>query len=103
MLEAVVDFEAELSVVGVRSHTGACAFFAPSANEHVNGILDVSVAPSPFSTEVTQESTAITRGPGGRPSGVMGTLAPRARVSSVMESAPSREPLAPAPALHAPL
>ncbi len=62
VLEAVVDFEAELSVVGVRSHTGACAFFAPSANEHVNGILDVSVAPSPFSTEVTQEATAITRG-----------------------------------------
>ncbi|HVW83794.1 MAG TPA: ATP-grasp domain-containing protein, partial [Bryobacteraceae bacterium] len=31
VLEALVDFEAELSVVGVRSETGDCAFFEPSA------------------------------------------------------------------------
>jgi 5-(carboxyamino)imidazole ribonucleotide synthase len=62
VLEAVVDFEAELSVVGVRSHEGDCAFFAPSANEHVNGILDVSMSPSPFSREVAEAAIEITRG-----------------------------------------
>lgn len=62
VLEAVVDFEAELSVVGVRSHDGDCAFFAPSANAHVDGILDVSVAPSPFSREVAEAAIEITRG-----------------------------------------
>lgn len=48
VLEAVVDFEAELSVVGVRGEDGACAFYEPSANAHVNGILDVSTTPAPF-------------------------------------------------------
>ncbi len=62
VLEAVVAFEAELSVVGVRGQNGDCAFFAPSANEHVNGILDVSVAPSPFSREVAEAAVEITRG-----------------------------------------
>jgi len=62
VLEAVVDFAAELSVVGVRGENGDCAFFAPSANEHVNGILDVSIAPSPFHAETAREAVAITRG-----------------------------------------
>jgi 5-(carboxyamino)imidazole ribonucleotide synthase len=62
VLEAVVAFEAELSVVGVRGQNGDCAFFAPSANEHVNGILDVSEAPSPFSREVAEAAVEITRG-----------------------------------------
>ncbi|MES1258501.1 MAG: 5-(carboxyamino)imidazole ribonucleotide synthase, partial [Acidobacteriota bacterium] len=62
VLEAVVDFEAELSVVGVRGHDGKCAFFAPSANAHVDGILDVSMAPSPFSGEVAESAIEITRG-----------------------------------------
>lgn len=62
VLEAVVDFEAELSVVAVRGQNGDCAFFAPSANEHVSGILDISVAPSPFSKEVAETAIEITRG-----------------------------------------
>ena len=62
VLEAVVDFAAELSVVGVRSFDGDCTFFAPSANDHVNGILDVSTAPPPFSAEVSETAIEITRG-----------------------------------------
>ena len=46
VLEALVDFEAELSVIGVRGVNGACVFFTPSCNHHVNGILDVSYAPA---------------------------------------------------------
>jgi len=62
VLEAVVDFEAELSVVGVRAAGGQCAFFAPSCNHHVAGILDVSFSPAPFGDKVSIEAVAITRG-----------------------------------------
>ena len=62
VLEAVVDFEAELSVVGVRGPNGRCEFFAPSSNHHVAGILDVSFAPAPFGSQVEQDAIAITRG-----------------------------------------
>ena len=62
VLEAVVDFEAELSVVGVRGADGRCQFFAPSSNHHVAGILDVSFAPAPFGPQVENDAIAITRG-----------------------------------------
>ena len=62
VLEAVVDFEAEFSVIGVRTCQGDCAFFSPSLNHHVNGILDVSIAPVPFGSEVRETATEITRG-----------------------------------------
>ena len=62
VLEARVDFEAELSVIGVRGESGNCMFYAPSWNQHVAGILDVSSAPCPFDDRVTREALAITRG-----------------------------------------
>jgi 5-(carboxyamino)imidazole ribonucleotide synthase len=62
VLEALVDFEAEISVVGVRGAAGDCAFYTPSLNQHVNGILDVSSAPAPFPARVAEEAVAITRG-----------------------------------------
>ncbi len=62
VLEAVVDFEAELSVVGVRGADGACMFYAPSCNHHVAGILDVSFAPTPFGPHINKDAIAITRG-----------------------------------------
>ena len=62
VLEAVVDFEAELSVVGVRGADGQCVFYAPSCNHHVAGILDVSFSPAPFGPQVTKDAIAITRG-----------------------------------------
>jgi 5-(carboxyamino)imidazole ribonucleotide synthase len=61
VLEAVVDFEAELSVIGVRGADGACVFYTPSCNHHVDGILDVSFAPGPF-PHVVRNATAITHG-----------------------------------------
>ncbi len=45
VLEEFVDFECEFSIVGARSHTGQFVHYAPSRNDHVNGILDVSSAP----------------------------------------------------------
>ena len=61
VLEAVVDFEAELSVIGVRGADGACVFYAPSCNHHVGGVLDVSFTPGPF-PHMIREATTITRG-----------------------------------------
>jgi 5-(carboxyamino)imidazole ribonucleotide synthase len=62
VLEEVVDFEAELSIVAVRNDAGECVFYAPSLNAHVSGILDISSAPSPFRAAVVKEATEIARG-----------------------------------------
>ena len=62
VLEAVVDFAAELSVIGVRGGDGDCVFYAASANAHVNGVLDVSSAPAPFDPAVARRAEEITRG-----------------------------------------
>jgi 5-(carboxyamino)imidazole ribonucleotide synthase len=62
VLEAVVDFQAELSVVGVRGADGQCMFYAPSCNHHVAGVLDVSFSPAPFGPQVAKDALAITRG-----------------------------------------
>ena len=62
VLEALVNFEAELSVIGVRGGDGKCVFYAPSRNHHVNGILDVSLSPAPFGPHVVKDATVITHG-----------------------------------------
>jgi len=62
VLEAIVDFEAELSVVGVRGVNGQCRFYEPSCNHHEAGILDVSFSPAPFGQQVAHDAIAITRG-----------------------------------------
>lgn len=62
VLEAVVDFASELSIVAVRGDSGDCAFYAPSANSHVSGILDVSSAPAPLPAAVAGQATEIARG-----------------------------------------
>jgi 5-(carboxyamino)imidazole ribonucleotide synthase len=61
VLEAIVEFEAELSVVGVRSADGECAFFEPLRNTHVNGILDVTTSPAPFDGEITRTAHELAR------------------------------------------
>ncbi len=62
VLEAIVDFEAELSVVGVRGADGQCMVYAPSCNHHVAGILDVSYSPAPFGSRMEKDAIGITRG-----------------------------------------
>ena len=62
VLEAVVDFTAELSVIGARGEDGSCVFYEPSANAHSNGILDISTAPGGFDPRVSSRAQEITRG-----------------------------------------
>src|SRR6185503_7884464 len=46
ILEAFVDLQREISVVGARTADGEWSPFVPIENEHVRHILDVSVAPA---------------------------------------------------------
>lgn len=46
IVEKLIDFEYEFSVVAARSSTGEVAVFPAIRNEHHNHILDVSVSPS---------------------------------------------------------
>ena len=48
IVEAFVPFEAEVSLVGVRSQNGEIKFYAPSQNQHDNGILVRSDTPAPI-------------------------------------------------------
>jgi 5-(carboxyamino)imidazole ribonucleotide synthase len=61
VLEAVVDFKAEFSVVGARATTGECVFFEPFLNSHVRGILDVSSSPAPFDARLTRSAQELAR------------------------------------------
>ena len=45
ILEKIVDFEFELSIVASRFMDGTCAFYSPVRNDHAHHILDLSVSP----------------------------------------------------------
>lgn len=61
IVERVVDFAMELSVVAARGLDGAFAHFGAIENRHVNHILDVSIAPARVSPEIAAEAVRITR------------------------------------------
>lgn len=60
VLEQFVSFEREVSVVGARGADGAFVHYGVIENEHVNHILDVSVAPQTLS--VSEQAIEIARG-----------------------------------------
>lgn len=63
ILERLVDFQFELSIVASRFSDNSCHFFTPALNHHVNHILDVSISPSPeISARHTEESRQMARG-----------------------------------------
>lgn len=60
ILESIVPFELELSIVACGFADGTRKFFTPSVNHHVNHILDCSVAPAAqLSTELVQRAEQI--------------------------------------------
>ena len=62
ILERIVEFDFELSIVCARFADGSCHFFEPSLNDHVNHILDVSTAPSDrISSQQAHEARQIAR------------------------------------------
>lgn len=61
VLEALVDFDCELSVVAARGADGSFAHFGAVANAHRNHILDITVAPAPVEEKVGREAVEIAR------------------------------------------
>ncbi len=61
ILEAFVDFAAELSVVGARGDDGTFIHFAAAENRHRQHILDVSLAPADVPTAVAEHAASLTR------------------------------------------
>ncbi|MFN8035650.1 MAG: 5-(carboxyamino)imidazole ribonucleotide synthase [Acidimicrobiia bacterium] len=56
LLEVLVPFDRELSIVGVRSRGGETACWALAENHHVGGILHTSRAPAPSATPTLQQA-----------------------------------------------
>jgi 5-(carboxyamino)imidazole ribonucleotide synthase len=61
IVEAWVGYACELSVVGVRGRSGEIAVYDPVENQHVRGILDLSLAPARVPPAVAAEAQAIAR------------------------------------------
>jgi 5-(carboxyamino)imidazole ribonucleotide synthase len=61
VVERVVDFSHELSVVAARGLDGAFAHFGAIENTHENHILDLSVSPARVPAEITAEAVHMTR------------------------------------------
>jgi 5-(carboxyamino)imidazole ribonucleotide synthase len=61
ILEAFVDFQCELSVVGARGLDGDFMAFGPMLNVHQHHILDISSCPAPIRPYISQEAIELTR------------------------------------------
>jgi 5-(carboxyamino)imidazole ribonucleotide synthase len=61
VLEAVAQFEREISVVGARGLDGSVALYDPLENLHVDHILDTTVSPAELPTRVAERAREITR------------------------------------------
>lgn len=59
IMEEVIDFEHEISVIVARSQTGHTGCYTPSLNVHENHILKTSVAPAPLPTTILKEAQNI--------------------------------------------
>jgi 5-(carboxyamino)imidazole ribonucleotide synthase len=61
VLEAMVDFDREISVVAARTIDGAFVNYTPIENHHANGILDLSISPARIPERVAKEAVEIAR------------------------------------------
>jgi 5-(carboxyamino)imidazole ribonucleotide synthase len=61
ILEAFVDLDREISVIGARGVSDEWSHFAPIENAHAHHILDVSVAPADVAPEVAGRAIEMTR------------------------------------------
>jgi 5-(carboxyamino)imidazole ribonucleotide synthase len=61
ILEAFIDLEREISVIGARGVNGELSFFPPFENAHRHHILDVTVSPADVPARLAGEAVAIMR------------------------------------------
>jgi len=62
VLEKKIDFACEVSVVAARGVNGDFAHYGAVRNEHLHGILDVTIAPANISPQLAAEAVEIARG-----------------------------------------
>jgi 5-(carboxyamino)imidazole ribonucleotide synthase len=60
ILEAFIDLECEISVIGARGADGAVSHFGPILNTHRNHILDVSLVPAGVPERLAWEAVDVT-------------------------------------------
>ncbi len=61
ILESLVDFSCEISVIGARGADGAVACFDPALNVHREGILRTSTLPASIAPEATEAAMRAAR------------------------------------------
>jgi 5-(carboxyamino)imidazole ribonucleotide synthase len=61
VLEALVPFDKEISVICARGVTGECRCFGPVENVHARHILDVTTAPADVSPKLAARAIELTR------------------------------------------
>jgi 5-(carboxyamino)imidazole ribonucleotide synthase len=61
VLEALVDFDCEISVVAARTINGDFVDYGAIENQHQNGILDISIAPARVPHKIAAEAVDIAR------------------------------------------
>ena len=59
VIEGFVALDCEISVVLARDDAGHCVTFLVAENQHVSGVLDVSIVPARVSGALTAQATAI--------------------------------------------
>jgi len=59
ILEELIEYAFEFSVVAIRNGLGETAAFAPIRNDHANHILDVSTSPSGLDDDEIEQATQI--------------------------------------------
>ena len=58
IVEKVINFEKEVSIIAARSSNGECSFYPITENDHQGGILVSSIAPAELSSDaLSQEAT----------------------------------------------
>ena len=61
ILEGFIEFACEISVIVARTEQGKCATYVPVENQHVNHILDTTIAPARVTPNVAMRAEAIAR------------------------------------------
>jgi 5-(carboxyamino)imidazole ribonucleotide synthase len=74
ILESFIDYRCEVSVIVVRSANGSMANYPVVENQHVNHILDTTLAPARIDPEIAMRAEAISRHIADR-LGVVGVIA----------------------------
>ena len=61
VLEALVDFDREISMVAARGEDGGFVHYVPAENQHSRHILDVSIAPARVPVTVNKQAAEMAR------------------------------------------